>query len=72
MLVKVDYINSAIEQIEMLLHEKLLDKNTELLDFGCGQGRLLNGLEYLKVKIIQYMGIDTDEISINWCSYNFV
>jgi SAM-dependent methyltransferase len=47
--------------------------NSELgsiLDFGCGQGRLLNGLIYTKTKFVDYVGMDVDALSIQWCLKN--
>ena len=63
-----EYLQSAIEQVEHL--EKLcnLSEDTKLLDFGCGQGRLVNGIQYLQKNISIYTGIDTDGYSIRWCN----
>lgn len=76
-----DYINSALIQIEHLY--TFLDKEREyrFLDFGCGQGRVANGLIYGKYNISQYFGIDTENDFILWCKkwiskynpkYNFI
>ncbi len=64
----VSYINSAIDQINFLMKNCKLDINSRMLDFGCGQGRILNGLEYSKKPIKEYIGIDTDIKSIQWCN----
>jgi len=65
-----DYINSGVSQINFLIQHSLLNKDTNLLDFGCGQGRIANSLEFLNFKCNSYVGIDTDKKSINWCNQN--
>ena len=61
------YISSATEQIDFLIKKCKLKRDSIFLDFGCGQGRMLNGLKYLKLSIKKYVGVDTDLKSINWC-----
>ncbi len=61
------YLISAIEQIDHLKSLNLINNSSKVLDFGCGQGRFVNGLEYSKTSIGNYYGIDTDLASINWC-----
>jgi FkbM family methyltransferase len=62
-----EYIKSGIEQINFLKNEKLISEDTRILDFGCGQGRLLNSLKYSKTNFSSYIGLDTSEDSIRWC-----
>jgi len=62
-----DYVNSGIEQINFLVQKQLITPNTEVLDFGCGQGRLLNTLKYSKTAFGHYTGLDTASKSLNWC-----
>ena len=63
----LDYVNSALEQIDSLSQYCELTPHTRILDFGCGQGRLANGI-ILKIPNIEYYcGIDTNQESINWC-----
>lgn len=72
------YLYSAIEQINDLKMFGLLNPSNKILDFGCGQGRLVNGLIYTNKYIGTYYGIDTNLDSINWCkrflpsSFNFI
>lgn len=66
----MEYINSALKQIEDLKSYHLISSDTTLLDFGCGQGSLVNGLLYSKFNIKEYQGIDTDLKSIKWCQDN--
>lgn len=61
------YLDSGIEQIAFLKQNHLISKNSKILDFGCGQGRLLNSLKYSKTKFSKYIGLDTSENSIKWC-----
>lgn len=61
------YINSALQQIESLQKYCVLTHKTRILDFGCGQGRLANGLLFTNPDIGYYCGIDTDINAIKWC-----
>ena len=63
-----DYLNSGNEQINYLNENNLLDKNSNILDFGCGQGRILNCFKHVNVNFQSYTGVDTDGAAINWCS----
>jgi FkbM family methyltransferase len=61
------YLDSGVEQINFLKEYHLISRNSKILDFGCGQGRLLNSLKYSKTKFSKYTGLDTSEDSIKWC-----
>ncbi|GAA0191689.1 hypothetical protein GCM10009122_54240 [Fulvivirga kasyanovii] len=65
-----DYLNSGIEQVDFLKEKGLLTNSSKILDFGCGQGRLANTLEYTNTPFSSYTGIDTDKKSIDWCNKN--
>ena len=67
-----DYLNSGVEQINFLKSGNMLNAESSILDFGCGQGRLVNALEYSGTTIKSYTGIDTDERSISWCDKNLI
>lgn len=62
-----DYLNSIKEQIDYLKINGFICDSSQILDFGCGQGRFLNGLIYTKTKFSNYTGIDTSKNSIEWC-----
>lgn len=62
-----DYINSGIEQLDFLISENLLNADTDILDFGCGQGRLVNAMEYAASPFKSYCGVDTSKRSVDWC-----
>jgi SAM-dependent methyltransferase len=62
-----DYLSSIQEQIEHLKSLNLINQSSTLLDFGCGQGRLLNGLLYMDFEVRKYIGLDTNKKSIKWC-----
>lgn len=62
------YLKSCEEQINYLKKQKLINDTTVLLDFGSGQGRLINGLIYTKTRINNYIGIDTNKKSVDWCN----
>ena len=61
------YLVSSVQQVNHLIDYCKLNHKTRLLDFGCGQGRLFNGITYLDIKYKKYVGIDTNLISIKWC-----
>lgn len=61
------YINSVREQLGSLSRYCQFTSQTNILDFGCGQGRLANGIILQNVAIGHYCGIDTNKESINWC-----
>lgn len=61
------YLASAAEQIRWLQAADALHPATRLLDFGCGQGRLVNGLAWTGTPVADYLGIDTNRTAIDWC-----
>lgn len=61
------YLHSGVEQIDYLVQNGLLRDHSYILDFGCGQGRLLNTLKYTGTKFQRYVGLDTSKASIDWC-----
>ena len=62
-----NYLNSSKEQIDHLVALNLINETSNILDFGSGQGRLVNGLKFADVKLKEYTGVDTDLNSIKWC-----
>lgn len=63
-----EYLDSGVEQINFLKSENMLNDETRILDFGCGQGRLVNALEFSGSAFKSYVGIDTNERSVSWCN----
>lgn len=61
------YLDSAKEMVQSIEQFISLDTVSDLLDFGCGQGRLANGLKLTQKSVSSYLGIDTDINSVNWC-----
>ena len=62
-----EYIASALELVVELEKVTKIRRGLRILDFGCGQGRLANGLIINKTSNINYHGIDTHSNSIAWC-----
>jgi len=61
------YLNSALEEAVRIKSEFGLKNNDNILDIGCGYGRLPIGL--LQVfDSINYLGIDVYKPSIRWCT----
>jgi SAM-dependent methyltransferase len=75
-----EYVNSGAEQVAFMRTNNLISNSTSMLDFGCGQGRIVNALEYSKTEIKNYTGVDTDNRALEWCkkhlryngTYNFI
>jgi len=63
------YLSETISQINSLKRYSSLDE-ARILDFGSGQGRLLNGMMYSGVNFADYTGVDIDPVSVNWCIKN--
>lgn len=61
------YLASGVDQINFLTETKILREKSIILDFGCGQGRLINSLRYADKRFGHYWGLDTDKSSIRWC-----
>lgn len=61
------YLASAMADVEAISQYKAITPSTRILDFGCGQGRLANGLILAEVGLEQYCGVDTNAESISWC-----
>lgn len=60
------YIKSAEGEANRLINNFQCTQKSRILDVGCGQGRLAIGVLRVIGKI-DYLGIDIDEKSINWC-----
>lgn len=63
------YISETVAQLSKFL-SKSNAASSHILDFGCGQGRLLNGLIYEKFPFAEYAGIDVDSRAISFCINN--
>lgn len=60
------YLKSAEEEANRLINYFQCTQQSRVLDVGCGQGRLPIGI--LRVLgDINYIGIDVDQRSIEWC-----
>lgn len=60
------YLQSAENEAKRLGSIFGCDKDTKVLDIGCGQGRLPIGILRV-IGELNYIGIDVDEKSITWC-----
>lgn len=61
------YIKSAENEVDRLINHLGLNKKSKILDIGCGVGRLATGLIRV-LGNINYIGLDIDQKSINWCN----
>ena len=62
------YLEETAAQVGAFLGKG--DDSIRLLDFGSGQGRLLNGLMSGGIKFAEYVGVDVDAKSLGWCIRN--
>ena len=60
------YLESAENEANRLIDNFHCTKQSRILDVGCGQGRLPIGILRV-IGDINYIGIDVDLKSINWC-----
>ncbi len=60
------YIKSAEGEANRLVDYFQCTQKTRVLDVGCGQGRLPIGILRV-IGEINYLGIDVDKASIDWC-----
>ncbi|WP_020397065.1 class I SAM-dependent methyltransferase [Thiolinea disciformis] len=61
------YIESTKEQIGLIKEFYEFNESSKILDFGCGQGRFVNGLNFYHIDFLSYIGLDIDIYSIAWC-----
>lgn len=62
-----DYLASAKKEATRLITNYGLTHDSEILDFGCGVGRLAVGIISTLGEIRGYKGIDVCRRSIRWC-----
>ena len=60
------YLRSAESEALRLINKLGCNKQSKILDIGCGQGRLPIGLTRIMGEI-DYIGIDVDQWSVRWC-----
>lgn len=61
------YFSSACKEAERLEKNCGLNANSQILDVGCGPGRLAIGILGHLGTIKEYKGVDVDKKSIDWC-----
>jgi len=63
------YLQSTESEATRLVTQFGCNKNSRILDIGCGQGRLPIGILRV-IGELDYTGIDVDAKSINWCKHH--
>ncbi|MBM3723127.1 MAG: class I SAM-dependent methyltransferase [Actinobacteria bacterium] len=64
------FIAGAEKDVKSLVEFAGLNKNSRLLDWGCGAGRLAVGIRYKFGRIADYHGVDVQPRLLNWASKN--
>jgi SAM-dependent methyltransferase len=62
------FLTSAKNEAERLTKKGGLNKNSAVLDIGCGPGRLAIGILGYRSEIARYEGIDVDRASVEWAT----
>ena len=62
-----DAYSKAFKQLTLIEHIKSYNN---ILDIGCGAGRLALGLLSNNALVEKYIGIDVNHLAINWCNQN--
>jgi len=65
-----DFTRGAKSDVESLIELAGLDKDSRLLDWGCGAGRLAVGIRMIMGRIADYHGVDIQPRLLNWAKKN--
>lgn len=61
-------LQGGIARVNSLIDKGMLSPNSDILDLGCGNGRMAVGLEALEFPVKSYTGIDCVIESVDWCN----
>ncbi len=61
------YVSNTLLFTKDLIQQCMLKRNANVLEIGCGVGRIANGLLHYLNKEGSYWGIDVNPEMINWC-----
>jgi SAM-dependent methyltransferase len=61
------FLASGVDEARRLRSEFALDRDTRVLEIGCGPGRLPIGILAEAVDVARYDGVDIDQRAIRWC-----
>jgi SAM-dependent methyltransferase len=61
------YLQSAEKEAQRLLNYFNCNNKSQVVDIGCGQGRLPTGILRV-IGELEYIGIDVDRKSVEWCN----
>ena len=62
-----EFLDSGVAEARRLVDRLDVSQNSRILDIGCGPGRLPIGLAVELGAVNDYLGIDLDQRSIDWC-----
>jgi SAM-dependent methyltransferase len=64
------YIENMSFYTQDIIRQCILKRNSKILDFGCGAGRIARGLLQYLDREGSYLGIDVNRSAIDWCNQN--
>ena len=65
-----DVVDAAIRDVAVLQRYAGLDRNSSLLDWGCGAGRLAVGVKQALGHVRDYHGVDVQPTLVEWAQTN--
>lgn len=65
-----DFIESGVRDVRLLRRRAGLTRNSRLLDWGCGAGRLAIGVRRLLGNVADYHGVDVQPELLDWARDN--
>ena len=68
----VDFVQGGQRDTRLLMRDAGLDRNSSVLDWGCGPGRLLWGVLSELGEVRRYVGVDVEKRAIDWARDNIV
>lgn len=63
-----DFVNAAIRDVQLLQQHAGLTRDSRLLDWGCGAGRLSVGIKHTLGHVTDYHGVDVQPRLLNWAA----
>jgi SAM-dependent methyltransferase len=62
------YLDSVLREGDRFVNKLPVNGNTELLEIGCSSGRSVIGLIEKAGRIKRYVGVDAQQVNVDWCN----